>query len=284
MGIMDELEEVKKQISEEEVESISEESQLEHVEEDDEEPKEVSVKEKNVSGYEMRKDRESEKKMKEMQEQLAAERAARMALERIVPRSEEKKEQVQQRPDPNEDPDGARDYDFQMMRQELQQMKLRNAVQEATRELSSGVEELTKTTPHAKEVIEYGYQALCADIKERNPSASKAQIEEAAQLRILQQAAAYERAGINPALGLMVEMQTKTGYKPKVEEKKDVEKVDEGKRISSVIKNKAKSGSPLQGGGSNAKTTKTVAELVGITPRQYMELSKEDKALYDTLQ
>lgn len=226
-----------------------------------------------TTAYEERKSKRLERELEENKKLLAAALAARQpAPEPPAPRAPAL-------PDPEMDPDAARDYDLQEMRRELAELRNERMKEAALKEFIGESEKVLGEIPDVKEVIDAGFNEIVRASMLFNPSVSAIAAQDAAKRSILMIAAQAVSDGKNPAVAVYEHFRARgisAPAKPKIE----AEKVPETQKLEAVMRNKQKSGSPLTGGGSSAKIPVTTQRKMDMTPGEYMKLSPEEQASF----
>ncbi len=237
-----------------------------------EEPVEDENKAKTTA-YEERKSKRLERELEENKKLLAAALAARQpAPEPPAPRAPA-------RPDPEMDPDAARDYDLQEMRRELTELRNERMKEAALKEFIGESDKVLEEIPDVKDVIDAGFNEIVRASMLFNPSVSAMSAQDAAKRSILMIAAQAVGAGKNPAVAVYEHFRAR-GISAPVKQQAEPGKVSEAKKLDAVIRNKQKSGSPLTGGGSSAKIPVTTQRKMDMTPGEYMKLSEQEKASF----
>lgn len=299
-SIFEQLEEVKTQMVEADKAEIKEEPVIEKTEE----PKEVEVKEPEEVVEENEDEEEAPIVAKTKEEHIKERRQSRADLKAETERANARaaaaeaalllskqppKEEIKapERPDPMQDPDGARDYDLSEARKiadetkkELAEIRKENLQNKAKAELANIESDFAKSNPDFHEVVNDGYERMKKAVRATHPKATESDINSHLEEAKFSTALEAVRNGLNPAEVTYNRMKAMFDYQPKKVTEEPVGKT-ETERYDAVKKNKAKSGSPLSSGGSTGSGNHiTTQALLNMTPKEYAKLSDSEKARF----
>lgn len=228
------------------------------------------------------KAREEKRVAKQLEEAAIREKALLDALGQK--QAAQLQPQAPQRPDPNEDPDAARDHDIAELKRFYQEQKMVQFKEAFMTEVASEGLKLAQDVPDIKEVMDAGYNQMVSAMMLFNPQLTEVAAQRAAKDNLLEIAATAKLKGENPAFAIYEHFSSRGIKAPppaeEQEQKGAAPKASEADRLKAVIKNKAKTGSPLTGGGTSAKIGLTMDKKLNMTPAEYMKLSAEDRAAF----
>ncbi|CAB4164632.1 hypothetical protein UFOVP826_60 [uncultured Caudovirales phage] len=300
MDILEQLNEVEKKLGEtpetpeatqvieepaQEAPSVVEETPTEEVTEPEEVKAEAEdeVEEKPKTASDYVKERRQSKK--ELEQELINARAQLAAMQAIqASKVEPKPEPVKQSaPNPQEDPDGYRDYvlteqakALQATQAEIAQMKNQVLMQSAKAELAQMEASFAERVPDYREVMADAEARMAEFFRIKNPTATDAQIKAMVEADKFDGALNATRMGKDPVETLYTQVKALFRYQPT----KTVEGKTEAEKLAAVAANKKKAASGLTAGGSQGGSYLGPDALLKMTPAQYAKLTDAERARF----
>lgn len=246
----------------------------------DDQPAATDKKAAAREGYQRRKSARE----KELAERLAeAEGKLAGLMAAMQPKATEKAENdTSKAPDPNQDPDGYRDWHIQQnmnstnrLAGELKQTKEQLLFQAARQELRDKEIAFKASKPDYDAAIEHGIQRVIRQQQLLNPQATEAQIRQQLEVERVQFAARMAHQGRDPAEGLYTLMTEVYGYAPAKADK--AQGMTEAQRFETVKANKAKAASGVASGGATGIPPVSAEAVKNMTLADFAKMSADDQ-------
>lgn len=219
------------------------------------------------------------KRMRAEMEDLRAQNAAYAAQQAALMQQHQSKKDVA--PDPSEDPDAYRDYwnrknaeNVQALSENMKRLEADRMLSNAKQELSHIERSYAASNEHYDEVVSKGFEKLKKIAKLENPELDDFAIQSRIDNAKVTMAAQAVKRGQNPAEALYNYMTEAFDIKPASKESK----VDESKTFDAVKRNKAKSASPVAGGGQGGEAVKGREAAKNMTLREFAALDNDEKS------
>lgn len=273
----DELEKEKKEEKPEQEETNTEVEASPESETQQEPEKEVEEKKHDPEEY--YKQREA-KRLRAENEELRAQMAAFMQQQQAAQQQAQQKQQDVV-PDPTEDPDAYRDYwirknhqETKAIQDEVNRLKTERTIMSAKQELSLIESDYAKTNASYNDVVNQGMERLKRIAKLENPELDDFTIQSRIETAKVTMAAQAVKRGQNPAEALYKYMQEAFDIKPKSVSTDDTA----AKNLDAVKKNKARSASPISGGGQTGQAIRGPEAAKKMTLKEFASLDSEEKS------
>lgn len=148
-----------------------------------------------------------------------------------------------------------------------------NTYSQAKNELMQIEEGFSKTVPDYKDVAGQTANRIYRELQFKHPNASQQQLQQAAEQRILHEAAEFYQMGLNPAEAFYKREKTIYGFQPKTIE-------DSKTDLATIEKNRKKSANGLNTGKSS-KNNLTLESVAQMSAAELDKIPKEElQALY----